>query len=112
MPSVQISELRAHVGTTVTLRGWVVTTRSSGKIAFVVVRDGSGVVQGVLSRKEVPESVWGAFGALTQETSVALTGVVREEPRSPGGYEMAVSGLEKVESAENIGFDKAGGSVD
>jgi asparaginyl-tRNA synthetase len=94
MASVQISELRAQVGTTVTLRGWVVTTRSSGKIAFVVIRDGSGVVQGVLSKKEVSETVWSAFGTLTQETSVALTGVVREEPRSPGGYEMAVTGLE------------------
>ena len=94
MASVQISELRAHVGTTVTLRGWVVTTRSSGKIAFVVIRDGSGAVQGVLSKKEVPEAAWAAFGMLTQETSVALTGVVREEARSPGGYEMAVTGLE------------------
>jgi asparaginyl-tRNA synthetase len=94
MASVQISELRAQVGTTVTLRGWVVTTRSSGKIAFVVIRDGSGVVQGVLSKKEVSETVWSAFATLTQETSVALTGVVREEPRSPGGYEMAVTGLE------------------
>ncbi len=55
MSAVQISELRAHAGKTVTLRGWVVTTRSSGKIAFVVLRDGSGMVQGVLSKKEVPE---------------------------------------------------------
>ena len=94
MSAVQISELRAHAGQTVTVRGWVVTTRSSGKIAFVVVRDGSGVVQGVLSKKEVPEAVWMAFGSLTQETSVALTGTAREEPRSPGGYELTVSGLE------------------
>jgi asparaginyl-tRNA synthetase len=94
MASVQISELRAHVGTTVTLRGWVVTTRSSGKIAFVVIRDGSGALQGVLSKKEVSEAVWAAFGTLTQETSLALIGTVREEPRSPGGYEMAVTGLE------------------
>ncbi|HWB42453.1 MAG TPA: asparagine--tRNA ligase [Gemmatimonadales bacterium] len=94
MSSVQISELRAHAGETVTLRGWVVTTRSSGKIAFVVLRDGSGTVQGVLSKKEVPESVWDAFGGLTQETSVALTGIVREEPRSPGGFELTVTGLE------------------
>jgi asparaginyl-tRNA synthetase len=94
MASVQISELRAHVGTTVTLRGWVVTTRSSGKVAFVVMRDGSGVMQGVLSKKEVSDTVWAAFGALTQETSLALTGTVRGEPRSPGGYEMAVTGLE------------------
>jgi len=94
MSAVQISELRAHAGETVTLRGWVVTTRSSGKIAFMVLRDGSGMVQGVLSKKEVPESVWTAFGTLTQETSAALTGLVREEPRSPGGYELTVTGLE------------------
>jgi len=94
MAAVQISELRAHVGATVTLRGWVVTARSSGKIAFVVVRDGSGYVQGVLSKKEVPEAAWDAFGSLTQETSVALTGTVREEPRSPGGVELAVTALE------------------
>jgi asparaginyl-tRNA synthetase len=94
MSAVQISELRAHAGETVTLRGWVVTTRSGGKIAFVVLRDGSGTVQGVLSKKEVPESAWTAFGGLTQETSVALTGVVKEEPRSPGGYELTVTGLE------------------
>ncbi len=93
MPAVQINELRGHVGQTVTLRGWVVTTRSSGKIAFIVMRDGSGTVQGVLSKKEVPESVWSGFGALTHETSMALTGVVRDEPRSPGGFELTVTDL-------------------
>jgi asparaginyl-tRNA synthetase len=94
MAAVEISGLRAHVGETVTVRGWVMTTRSSGKIAFAVVRDGSGYVQGVLSKKEVPESTWAAFQSLTQETSVAMTGVVREESRSPGGYELAVQTLE------------------
>jgi asparaginyl-tRNA synthetase len=96
MAAVDISGLHAHVGETVTVRGWVVTTRSSGKIAFVVVRDGSGYVQGVLSKKEVPESTWSAFATLTQEASVLLTGVVREEPRSPGGYELAVQTLESL----------------
>ena len=94
MAAVQISGLRAHVGETVTVRGWVVTTRSSGKIAFMVVRDGSGTVQGVLSKKEVPESTWTAFEGLTQETSVAFTGIVREEARSPGGYELTVQNVE------------------
>jgi asparaginyl-tRNA synthetase len=94
MATIQISDLRTHAGETVTLRGWVVTTRSSGKIAFVVIRDGSGTVQGVLSKKEVPESAWAAFAGLTQETSVAMTGLVREEPRSLGGFEISVTGLE------------------
>jgi asparaginyl-tRNA synthetase len=94
MATIQISDLRTHAGETVTLRGWVVTTRSSGKIAFVVIRDGSGTVQGVLSKKEVPESAWAAFTGLNQETSLAMTGLVREEPRSPGGFEITVTGLE------------------
>jgi len=94
MAAVRINELGAHVGGTVTVRGWVVTTRSSGKIAFVVLRDGTGSVQGVLSKKEVSEEVWAAFGALTQEASVAITGVVRDDPRSPGGVELTVAHLE------------------
>ena len=96
MAAVQISELRGHVGETVTLRGWVVTTRSSGKIAFLVLRDGTGSVQGVLSRKEVSEATWAAFGGLTQEASVAMTGTVRDDPRSPGGVELSVTGLEPL----------------
>jgi asparaginyl-tRNA synthetase len=99
MTAVDIRGLREHVGETVTVRGWVTTTRSSGKIAFVVVRDGSGYVQGVLSKKEVSESTWSAFGSLTQEASVAMTGQVREEPRSPGGYELAVQALEVLGSS-------------
>jgi asparaginyl-tRNA synthetase len=96
MAAVRINELGAHVGGTAIVRGWVVTTRSSGKIAFVVLRDGTGFVQGVLSKKEVSEEVWAAFGALTQEASVALTGLVRDEPRSPGGVELTVTHLEPL----------------
>ncbi len=94
MSAIQISGLASHVGRVVALHGWVVTTRSSGKIAFVVLRDGSGTVQCVLSKKEVPESVWGSFGALAQESSLSVAGLVREEPRSPGGYELMVTTLE------------------
>ncbi|HET9727640.1 MAG TPA: asparagine--tRNA ligase [Gemmatimonadales bacterium] len=96
MTAVWINELHRHVGETVTVRGWVVTTRSSGKIAFLVLRDGTGTVQGVLSKKEVSEDTWSAFGALTQEASVAMTGVVRDDPRSPGGVELSVTGLTPI----------------
>jgi asparaginyl-tRNA synthetase len=89
-----IAELGRHVGAAVTVRGWVSTTRSSGKIAFIVVRDGSGYLQVVLAKKEVPPDAWERFQALTQETSVAVTGVVRAEPRAPGGFEMHAAGLE------------------
>ena len=94
MAVVNISGLRAHVGETVTVNGWVVTIRSSGKIAFLVVRDGSGYVQGVVSQKEVPESTRATFSSLTHEASVSITGTVREEPRSPGGYELAIQAID------------------
>src|SRR6266850_5327019 len=80
-----IEELPRHAGQAVAVRGWVATTRSSGKIAFVVVRDGTGYLQVVLSKKEVPDAAWEAFGRLTQETSIQVTGVVRADARAPGG---------------------------
>ena len=93
MTSAYISELARHVGGTVTVRGWVSTTRSSGKIAFLVVRDGTGYLQAVLARKEVPEAVWAAFQSLTQETCIAVTGQVREDARAPGGHELTATDL-------------------
>ena len=95
MPTRQeISTLPAAVGSTVAVAGWVVTTRSSGKIAFVVIRDGTGYLQGVLAKAEVPEAVWQRFGSLTQETCVRLVGQVRADTRSPGGVELAVADVE------------------
>src|SRR4051794_36841210 len=100
MTNTRISELGAHIGQTVTVHGWITTIRSSGKIAFLVLRDGSGYVQGVLAKQEVDEATWNAARALTQETSVAVTGAVREDPRSPGGYELSVTGLEVLGRSE------------
>ena len=98
MPSVfsTIAELPRHEGKTVTVRGWVTHLRSSGKIAFIVLRDGTGILQAVLVRKEVGEEAWERFKALTIETSVALTGTVRREPRSPGGWELGVGTIEVI----------------
>jgi asparaginyl-tRNA synthetase len=93
MSSARVLELSDHVGSSVTVRGWVTHTRSSGKIAFIVLRDGTGYLQAVLSKKEVSEAVWERFGSLTQETCVALTGTVRAEVRAPGGFEMQLSDL-------------------
>jgi asparaginyl-tRNA synthetase len=93
MTSVPISDLGQHVDRAVTVRGWVATTRSSGKIAFLVMRDGSGLLQCVLSKKEVAEAVWGGFQSLTQETSVAVTGTVRADARAPGGFELLATDL-------------------
>ncbi|HEX7019926.1 MAG TPA: asparagine--tRNA ligase [Gemmatimonadaceae bacterium] len=89
----RIAELRDHVGQTVTVRGWITHLRSSGKVAFAVVRDGTGVVQTVFVKSAVPADAWERYKQLTIETSVYVTGEVRAEPRAPGGYELGVTGL-------------------
>src|SRR5256712_731280 len=81
----RIEALPRLAGQTVAVRGWVMTRRSSGKIAFVVLRDGTGYLQAVLSKKDVSDAAWDAFGKLTQETSLEVTGTVRADPRAPGG---------------------------
>jgi asparaginyl-tRNA synthetase len=88
---VEIRDLRNHVEETVSLRGWVQTTRSHGKVAFIVLRDGSGIVQCVLVQKQVPPEVWSLFSELTQESSIQVTGSVRAEARAPGGYELTIT---------------------
>ncbi len=93
MTTVRIAELARHEGASVTVQGWVLTVRTSGKIAFLVLRDGTGYLQAVLSKKEVSEETWARFGGLSQEASVAVTGTVRAEPRAPGGYEMHATEL-------------------
>src|SRR6266699_4095964 len=94
----RIDELPALAGggRSVCVRGWVATTRSSGKIAFVVVRDGTGYLHTVISKKDVVPEVWDAFGKLTQETSLEVTGSVRVDARAPGGVELQTSGLEII----------------
>jgi asparaginyl-tRNA synthetase len=94
--AVRIAELGRHVGQVVTLRGWVTHQRSSGKVAFVVLRDGSGVVQTVAARNAVPAEVWDALGRLSLEASVEASGEVRADARAPGGYELALRGLALV----------------
>jgi asparaginyl-tRNA synthetase len=98
---VSIADLRDHVGETVELRGWLYNQRSSGRISFLLVRDGSGIVQCVLVEKEVGAGTWSAHQRLTQESSLVVRGKVREDARSPGGYELALIDVEPVQIAED-----------
>lgn len=91
-----ISDLKDHVGQTVTLPGWVYNHRSSGKIKFLLLRDGTGLCQCVYFRGECDEKAFEDFEKLTQETHVRVTGIVKAEPRSPGGYEISARQLEIV----------------
>ena len=89
MTPTLIKNLSRHVGEEVEIRGWLFNKRSSGKIAFLIVRDGSGVVQGVLLKTN--ETAFAAAETLTQESSLYLRGTVRAEPRATGGYEIDVT---------------------
>src|SRR5487761_574425 len=96
MPVVAIENAGQHVGAEVTVRGWLYNLRESGKLLFPIFRDGTGIMQGVISQKEYPKAFEAAKG-LTQESSVIVTGTVRAEPRAPGGFELHVSGVEVVQ---------------
>lgn len=91
---VYISDLKDHVGKTVELKGWVYNHRSSGKIKFLLLRDGTGICQCVYFRGECSDQAFEDFEKLSQEASVKITGVVREEKRSPGGFEISARELE------------------
>jgi asparaginyl-tRNA synthetase len=97
---VEIRDLGQHVGEPVTVRGWVEATRAHGKVAFVTLRDGTGVAQGVLVKSAVDEASWAGHAALTPESLVAATGVVKAEPRAPGGHELGLSSLTLLALAE------------
>ncbi|MDQ6736828.1 MAG: asparagine--tRNA ligase [Gemmatimonadota bacterium] len=86
-----ISSLPHHAGETVRVRGWVAHLRSSGKVAFIVIRDGSGTLQCVVVQKQVGEEGWASFQSLTLETSIEVEGEVRTDDRAPGGVEVGVT---------------------
>jgi len=91
---VYIADLKDHVGKTITLQGWVYNHRSSGKIKFLLMRDGTGIVQCVYFRGECDEKAFEDFEKLSQESTVKITGLVKAEPRSPGGFEISAQTLE------------------
>ncbi len=102
MGRVYIDELAAHVGAKVTLQGWVHNTRSSGKIRFLILRDGTGFVQAVAGEGDVSDAEFALLGQIGQESSVEAVGSVREDKRAPGGYEIALSGIKMMSSADGF----------
>ncbi|MHB1416055.1 MAG: asparagine--tRNA ligase [Chloroflexota bacterium] len=98
--TVYIENIAEHVGQEVTLRGWVYNRRSSGKIQFLLVRDGTGLIQVVMSRADISPEAWEAAEGLTQESSLYVSGMVRADKRAPGGYELTGTGLQVVQVAE------------
>ncbi|MEW8977348.1 MAG: asparagine--tRNA ligase [Symbiobacterium sp.] len=101
MEWVTVDKLPQYEGETVELRGWVYNYRSSGKIQFIIFRDGTGICQAVLFIKDVSPEVFEAGKQLTQESSIIIRGTVRKDDRAPGGYEIGVKDLEIVQIAED-----------
>jgi len=96
-----IREVNKYVGQTVRIGCWLHGKRSSGKIQFLQLRDGSGYMQGVVVKNEVDEQTWENAKALTQESSLYVTGVVREDERSKFGYELTVTGVEVIQITQD-----------
>ena len=99
--NVYIEQLPQHIGETVTVRGWLTNLRSSGKIAFLQLRDGTGFVQGVVVKNEVGEEVFETAKGLSQEASVVVTGEVRSDERAPSGVELGLSDVEVVSGSSD-----------
>ncbi|HVF29071.1 MAG TPA: asparagine--tRNA ligase [Pyrinomonadaceae bacterium] len=100
MRQTYIKELSGHVGEEVTIRGWVYNLRSSGKLLFPQLRDGTGIIQCVVLKKAVSAEVWDALKGLGQESSVEVRGSVRADARAPGGFELDVVDAEVVQAVE------------
>ncbi len=106
MNEYSISKSKEFAGKEVTLKGWMYNKRSSGKIAFLQLRDGSGYIQGVVEKANVSEDTWKASEELTIESSCEVIGLVKEEPRSPSGYELQVKEVKVVNIAPEFPIGK------
>ena len=100
--TVLIRDLYKHVNSTVTLAGWLYNARVSSKVAFLVVRDGTGLCQCVVGKQDVPLEVFETASRLGQESSLKITGRVKAEQRAPGGYELHISGVEVIHAATDF----------
>jgi asparaginyl-tRNA synthetase len=100
MPVAEIGRVAEFVGGEVTIRGWLYNKRSSGKLLFLLVRDGTGVIQALVSLADAGEEAFAAAAALSQEASLEITGAVREDRRAPGGFELTVHSLRPIGPSE------------
>ncbi|MEN3038349.1 MAG: asparagine--tRNA ligase [Candidatus Kryptonium sp.] len=101
VPEVYIENLSGYVGKEVKIYGWVYNKRSSGKIRFVLVRDGTGILQCVMSKGETPDEVFDKYDILTQESSLIVSGIVNEDKRAPGGYELHIKDIQIIHISQD-----------
>ena len=96
---VYIEDLKKHVGQDVTVKGWLYNRRAKGKIAFLILRDGTGLVQAVAVTAEIGDAAFSICEKLPQESSLIVTGAVRADDRSPGGVELGIKSITVVGEA-------------
>jgi len=96
MTGPRIKDLPQCIDERVTINGWLYNKRTAGKLQFPIIRDGSGYLQCVVSKKEVSEETWRGVEEATQESTVRVTGIVRAEPRAPGGVELGLESFEVI----------------
>lgn len=99
-PWIRIEDLKNHVEEIVTCKGWLYNKRKSGKIRFLLLRDGTGILQAVMSRADVPEEIFDLFNKLTRESSLEITGLVKADQRAPGGHELILKDVKPISIAE------------
>ena len=97
---VRVADLNRHDAELVRVKGWLYNRRSSGKVMFLIVRDGTGIVQCVATKNDLGEDLFKEVDVLSQESSLMVTGAVHKDDRAPGGYELQVKGLTVVAEAE------------
>src|SRR5215217_2646960 len=98
--SATIAQIARHDSQAVTLAGWVASKTEKGKLVFIRLRDGSGVIQAVVFKKNVSEETFAAAQQLTLESSCRISGTVRADARAPGGYELDVADIELIQIAD------------
>ncbi|HIE05916.1 MAG TPA: asparagine--tRNA ligase [bacterium (Candidatus Stahlbacteria)] len=104
--NTSIDKISKHVGKTVAIKGWLYNKRHSGKLWFLLIRDGTGIIQVTVSQKDIDPEGFDACAQLTQESSLIVKGIVREDARAPTGFELQASKLEIIQIAENYPITK------
>ena len=102
MDTVRIGDFGRHVDEEVVVQGWLHNKRSSGKLRFLIVRDGSGYAQAVVFKKAVSPEAWEAVDGAGQESTLQLIGQVKKDDRAPGGYEIDVKSIEVLQSVHDF----------
>jgi len=106
MVETTIKNIGDYDGQEITIKGWLYNKRSSGKIHFLIIRDGTGLLQTVMLNNELPEDQFNSYESLTQESSLIISGSVRADKRAPGGYELTLKNIEIVQLAEEYPISK------